>query len=425
MRLEVKGSYLFKDNQPFFWLGDTAWLLFEKLTVKEAKQYLEIRKSQGFTGIQCVLLHTYENGFSCAGKSPKDEKYWKEVLEVVSYAKTLDLVLGILPAWGAMVKNGILSMDNIDSYADFLIQTFFEFDHIIWILGGDIRGDAFYEFYNYFGKKLKAGNPERLITFHPFGRTASYQWFKDCSWLDFHMFQSGHRRYDQIVMNAWDDKQGKEDTFGEDNYKYIKKNRSILPFKPCLDGEPSYEGIPQGLHDFTQPYWQSADIRRYAYWSVLAGACGFTYGNNSVMQFFRFGDVPSYGVKEEWMEGLYMPGAQQMHILKDLMLRLDFVNGRSRDELVLEDKPFYEHIACFGGDTYLLCYTYLGKSFSLNLEEFSTLEGYWLNPEIGTLLSIGSILPTKITKFKPSKRKSLSQDWVLILVVPNEKFNLM
>lgn len=37
MRLEVKGNYLFKDNQSFFWSEDTAWQLFEKFTVKKAK----------------------------------------------------------------------------------------------------------------------------------------------------------------------------------------------------------------------------------------------------------------------------------------------------------------------------------------------------------------------------------------------------
>jgi hypothetical protein len=50
-----------------------------------------------------------------------------------------------------------------------------------------------------------------------------------------------------------------------------------------LDGEPSYEGIPQGLHDPTQPLWTDADARRYAYWSVFAGACGHTYGDNAVL----------------------------------------------------------------------------------------------------------------------------------------------
>ena len=40
--------------------------------------------------------------------------------------------------------------------------------------------------------------------------------------------------------------------------------------KPVLDAEPSYEGIPQGLHDPAQPRWRDCDVRRYGYWSVFA-----------------------------------------------------------------------------------------------------------------------------------------------------------
>lgn len=30
--LNVKNNYLFENEKPFFWLGDTAWLLLEKLS---------------------------------------------------------------------------------------------------------------------------------------------------------------------------------------------------------------------------------------------------------------------------------------------------------------------------------------------------------------------------------------------------------
>ena len=54
------------------------------------------------------------------------------------------------------------------------------------------------------------------------------------------------------------------------------------PVKPVLDGEPSYEGIPHGLHDTTLPRWKAKDVRRYGYWSVFAGAADYTYGDNAV-----------------------------------------------------------------------------------------------------------------------------------------------
>jgi hypothetical protein len=39
------GHYLMTENgKPFFWLGDTGWLLFLKLNREEADQYLEDRR---------------------------------------------------------------------------------------------------------------------------------------------------------------------------------------------------------------------------------------------------------------------------------------------------------------------------------------------------------------------------------------------
>lgn len=39
------------DGKPFFWLGDTAWELFHRLSREEADLYLKNRADKGFTGI--------------------------------------------------------------------------------------------------------------------------------------------------------------------------------------------------------------------------------------------------------------------------------------------------------------------------------------------------------------------------------------
>ena len=40
-----------------------------------------------------------------------------------------------------------------------------------------------------------------------------------------------------------------EHRFGPDNYKFVMIDYYKKPVKPTLDGEPSYEEIPYGLHD--------------------------------------------------------------------------------------------------------------------------------------------------------------------------------
>ena len=49
------------------------------------------------------------------------------------------------------------------------------------------------------------------------------------------MFQSGHRRYDQCNLGAWDDIDSPS-YYGEDNWKYVLHDHA-LSNKPVLDAE--------------------------------------------------------------------------------------------------------------------------------------------------------------------------------------------
>src|SRR5713226_6382330 len=44
------------DGTPFFYLGDTAWELFHRLTLVDAERYLADRAAKRFTVIQAVVL---------------------------------------------------------------------------------------------------------------------------------------------------------------------------------------------------------------------------------------------------------------------------------------------------------------------------------------------------------------------------------
>src|SRR5680860_829676 len=44
------------DNDPFFWLGGTAWELIHRLDKEEIDKYLTDRANKGFTVIQTVIL---------------------------------------------------------------------------------------------------------------------------------------------------------------------------------------------------------------------------------------------------------------------------------------------------------------------------------------------------------------------------------
>src|SRR5260370_33647174 len=61
LRVSSNGGYFVDQNgKPFFYLGDTAWLLFQRLDHQEVDEYLKDRAGKGFTVIQAYVLRGLE-----------------------------------------------------------------------------------------------------------------------------------------------------------------------------------------------------------------------------------------------------------------------------------------------------------------------------------------------------------------------------
>jgi Protein of unknown function (DUF4038)/Putative collagen-binding domain of a collagenase len=422
--------FAYQDGKPFFWLGDTAWLLFSKLDRAETEKYLEDRRSKGFTVIQVSVLH------SAAMKSasgvpalmggdpakpnvtpgadpakPGEYDYWDHVDWVVDQAAERGIYLAMIPAWGSLVKGRQLNEGNVAAYAAFLARRYKSKPNIFWVAGGDIQGGDNPAVWNMLGRTLKNEDPGHLITFHPFGRMQSSMWFHEERWLDFNMFQSGHQRYDQDTSSPH--------KYGEDNWRYVRDDYARIPAKPVIDGEPSYEGIPQGLHDTTQPYWTAADARRYGYWSVFAGAAGHTYGDNAVMQFYKPDDrAAAYGAKKYWFDAINDPGAGQMRYLKDLMLsRPYFERTPDLTSAVGENGTKHDYVIATRGASYLFAYTYSGKPFRIRLGAITgaRVQASWYNPRDGSAQSIGTFANQGERSFTPPGERREGNDWVLVI----------
>lgn len=425
LHISSNKKYLMKGDKPFFWLGDTAWMLFTNISYEEAYTYLKNRADKGFNVIQSVLIYSVDttealktvNRMCCKNTAVDTDKYWHNIDMVIKLAEELGLYMALLPCWGSIVKENILNMENVLTYAKFLTDRYKDYSNIIWVLGGDVKAEAYKDIYTLMGTYFKEHMPDKLVTFHPFGRCSSTTWFADDDWLDFNMFQSGHRRYDQCSLGAWDDT-GADNTsyYGEDNWKYVLHDRQLSD-KPVLDGEPSYEWIIQGLHDNTEPYWRAKDVRRYAYWSVLAGACGHTYGDNAVMQFHKNGDDGvNYGVVCEWEEALHHEGSGEMLHLKKLMESVDFTSGKMADELLLSgQKEKYGRISVFAGSDYVIAYDYSCSEFTLDVSAYSGKSMYWMSPVTGVYSYIGKCVGDTFTARKPERYEEDNADRVLVI----------
>jgi len=428
--LRVDGRFFYNGNKPFFWLGDTAWRLFACLNFEESRRYLQNRLDKGYNVIQavCIVSVKYKENDHLRLQnldesmdtfiSPENHVYWEHVEKVVALAEEMGLYIALLPTWGGFAKNKFLNEDNAEKYMKFLTDKFNKYKNIIWLLGGDIRGDEHYNLWDICGKTLRANTKDVLIGFHPFGRTSSSYWFHDCEWLDYNQFQSGHRRYDQRVLDkskaTWDDTLDKEPWHGEDSWRYVVSDLAKAPLKPTLDGEPSYEQIPQGLHDGTQPFWEEHHARRYAWWPVMAGAAGHTYGSNAIMQMYGAGASAAYSCADTWDVAMHHCGGNHMQFVRELMEEIEFEKCKPMQE-VFPDGMGEKHdaILALGNDKAVAIYNYSGREFAVKLS--GNYNAWWYDPSSGVRSYVGKYDLAGGQTFVPPVRKYGWNDWILVL----------
>lgn len=426
--------YLKHENgKPFFWLGDTGWLLPERLTRDEAGYYLSRCQAAGYNVVQVQTVNgvpaynvygqmSHPDGYDFSEINKKGVYgYWNHMDFIIKTAERNGIYIGMVCIWGGLVKSGLMTVEEAQAYGKFLADRYKNSPNIIWIIGGDIQGDIKPEVWHALARAIKANDPNHLMTFHPRGRTTSADYYNDAEWLDFNMFQSGHRRYGQ----RGDDKNYPiPENTEEDNWRYVERSLAKTPMKPVLDGEPSYEKIPQGLHDPNEPLWQDFDCRRYAYWSVFAGAFGHTYGHNDIMQFYRPGTGGAYGAHTPWYEALNDPGFNQMKYLKNLMLTFP-VFERIPDQSIIVGKngEKYDRLIATRGNDYLLVYNYTGREMDIDLTKIKgkKKKAWWYNPSNGELRYIGEFA-NKVVKFTPTAQNASTSDCILIVTDASQTY---
>ena len=421
LTVSANGRFLMhQDGTPFFVQGETAWLMPEKLRREEVDLYLQRCEQAGYNMVQVQVLNGVPSVNAYGQLSHVDgwnfpaQKgiygYWEHLDYIVDQASRHGIYVGMVCIWGSQVKAGKMNEQEARQYGTFLARRYGACKNIIWIIGGDIEGSIHPEVWTALATAIKDLDRSHLMTYHPRGRYTSARWWADAPWIDFHCFQSGHRRYGQATPGKdYPIPVGSE----EDNWMYVDSTWIRQPLKPVIDDEPSYEDIPQGLHDGTQPRWQACDVRRYAYWSVFAGSCGHTYGHNSIMQFHRPGEAAAYSAGMPWYEALNAPGFNQMHILKDLILRFPYFERVPDQDIVIGNGTRYDRLAATRGDDYLLVYNYTGREMRLDLTRISGQRKrlWWMDAATGRLTCIGEC-PSKVYTFRPI----VSGDGVFIAV---------
>ncbi len=423
LRVSANGRYLeSSDGKPFFYLGDTAWELFHRLTRDESAFYLQNRARKGFTVIQAVVLAELGgvNTPNANGDLPlfdrdptrPNEAYFQHVDTVIEQAAQLGLVIGLLPTWGVHWKLdeqgriGIFTPQTAQDYGRFLGRRYRDAP-IIWILGGDQNvtdpGEA--AVIEALAGGLRQGDEGRhLISFHPRGPGQSSDVWHTANWLDFNMSQSSHG------------------AVGHDNGLFIEHDYALTPPKPALDGEPRYENIPVGFYNSdANPFrrFQDDDVRQAAYWAILAGACGHTYGHNSIWQMWQPGRTAVIQACVSWQDALDHPGAFQMGLMRRFFEAHPFYKLVPDPSLIL-DGPRWGggkvRAARANDHSFALVYSPRGEPFTLHQGCLAALRVCvsWFDPRYGVKTPLHTTTSPGIQTFEPPT-SGPGCDWVLVI----------
>lgn len=396
------------NGEPFFWLGDTAWEIVWKSRLEQAKQYIADRKKKKFSVIQIVPM-THQ--FFYEGTGPVNRygqpyfleknygkpnpRYFDYLDSLVQVINDSGMVAAIVPLWAYYneLHPTQYNFQSLNREQSLIIARYigarYAGSHCVWIVGGDNRYTTLQQkvFWTEFARTLKkAEGNQHLVTVHPAGFTASFDFFDHTTdWLDFHMYQSSH--------------------VAEGNYTWqaAAKGYTLSPRKPIVNGEAVYEDIydrlwePGDTSSVQSNRIRPQDVRQASYESILSGALiGVTYGANGIWQWNTAEQPGTHHPRVIVDSSWNFPGSSQMTVLKDWLIKLQWHQLQPQPERVLAHRSLTDFIPLAGtGDSLLVGYMPVGtSSVSLNLGGLRQCKGLvarWINPVNGSIEKFDTI----------------------------------
>ena len=411
LRADGSGRFvLTAEGKPFFWLGDTAWVMVNKASRADVDRYLLDRSAKMFNVVQILV-----------GRDTGDVRYWSKVDHLVEGAAALGMYVAMVPCWHCLEDpagcwecgkdpQGI-DEAAIGAYGRFLGSRYGD-DSVVWLLGGDGGQDglsaAEHDRYTLLAESIASvagGQEEVFIGFQPSGAMSSSAWFHTDAWLDFNTLQSSH-------------------TINMPNYDLIAEDYGKTPVKPTHEGESIYEGIAERFWESVDNARGSAwDARKGAYWGVFAGGFGHTYGAEGVWDWTLGREVGQPNCcsnqPHPWYAAIAFPGSSQMQYLRRLIESRPFL-VRIPDQSVVTSGAGWGDTrvqATRGSDgSYALIYISDGHAITVAMTTIvcGNVHAWWFDPRTGVATSIGTFANTGTRTFTPPS-SGPGTDWVLVL----------
>ncbi len=449
IQVHADGHYLqTADGKPFFWLGDTAWELIHATTRDECSYYLSTRARQGFTVIQTNVLGEMDGlnkptpdglrPFQDNNPAKPNDAYFDRVVQIVDEAATRGLYVALLPAWGDKLTAPwgagpkIFTLDKLPivrAYAHYLGAKLKGRTTVVWMLGGDrpavldaskpdtwpqnqakATGFPVDTDWRPIWREMAAGLAEGsgttpICLYHPCGGalTTSVMMPHE-SWLSIHGMQSGHGGGHDLPV--WD---------------LVARDYALTPAKPTLDLEPNYEDHPVSPWPRWDPamgYFRDHDVRKQCYRSVLAGACGVTYGHHAIWGFVGGRNDVINHADRDWIDALHRPGGSQMIYLRQLIESRPFFS-RIPDQTMVNNPSSGGalHITASrdrDGTYAMIYFPTSDQTATIDLGKLrgAKLKAWWFDPRTGFAHPIGLSDGGGKQEFTSP---SYGPDWVLVL----------
>jgi hypothetical protein len=415
LKVSPNGRYFVDQNgKPFFYLGDTCWLLFQRPNREELDEYLKDRAAKGFTVIQAYVLRGLDKKHPDGNSSLLDakplidrdptrpnEEFFKNVDYVVNRANELGLVMGLVTAKSWHITDHaekVFNEKNAYTFGKFLGARY-KNNAVMWFPGGDSPPEKYEAVWVAMAKGLKDGSGgTQLVCYHGQGSTSSSMWFHKADWLDFNSIQSGHN-------------------FGSDSYAFVSKDYALMPAKPTLDMEPAYENHPTGAN---KPRVDAHKVRTQAYSAMLAGAAGHGYGSLDLFWFYKDADgpFPKNGF-QHWRTAVAYEGTRQMGFMRRLFEQRPWHKMLPDQSAIAseEGKGTQRVVAARAEDgSFVIAYTPNGRPVSIHMNKLngSQVKAQWYDPHDGTWKAVGQYSNKGIQEFAPPSHGE-KDDWALVL----------
>jgi len=376
------GRYLMnEDGTPFFWFGDTAWALTYKIDAVEAETYFADREAKGFTVVQAaatslgattwISAQNIVNGeiiFNNQDPLQPNEAFWQHVDTLVQTAEQHNIYIGLLPTWGEFVCPNarepgpkIFNENNAYQYGQWIGNRYRDSPNIIWINGGDRRGDECdstdIPIWQALGNGIKSVDSNHIMTYHTSRGSGSFTLFHNDNWLDLNMIQTGSYLDDVIPLMS-------------EGY-----NRN--PVKPVIQSEPGYAG-----YDVTGKEYRSQPYR-----TILSGGAGHTRGHRYLWSMYHYGEenVLAYGTfpgTTSWNDYLDTAETTWDVNAKDFFQSIEWWSLIPDQNLITagENSGDYQKVAAFNSDMIVVYYPTQSSATIDTSRLSSSVTARWWDP---------------------------------------------